>query len=80
MIWSLGKAKRRIAELEERLEELTRASETVRNRPYLIDIRREGRVNKFVFYKSGELHIIETIGVWNDNINGWKEMLGIDTI
>ena len=41
----------------------------------LLDIQREGRLNKFVFARRGEITTITTISTWDDEIEAWKDDL-----
>ena len=42
---------------------------------YLIGLEREGRTNKFVFVRRGEVHAIETMGLLGDDFNAWRKNL-----
>lgn len=67
--------RKRITELETRLAHLIAASEEVAKRAVLVDIVREGRVNKFIFMRQGKLFTVETMGLISDDIVRWKKDL-----
>ena len=75
---------RRIRDLEaqnevlaETLENLTAAARAMDGRAYLFKIDRDGRTNKFTFVRGTELHVIETMGLLSDDIEQWRNDLGL---
>jgi len=66
---------RRIKELEAALAEAIHANEVLSRRAILIGIERNQRVNKFTFVRSGELYVVETMGLISDNLPEWKGKL-----
>lgn len=44
-------------------------------RAALVSITRQGRINKFMFLRNGQLTTIETMGTWDDDVEGWKKAL-----
>lgn len=72
----------RLAELEkahhEAIDNLTRVvseSEKLQKRAFLIDIQRDGKLNRFFFMRNGSVHVIETYGTLADNVTQWKKDL-----
>lgn len=45
------------------------------DRAALISIERNGRINRFLFVRNGQLLTIETMGTWDDDVEGWKKQL-----
>lgn len=67
--------RRRIADLTRQLEEAHALLQKAQQSPVLIGIERDGRLNRFIFAKNGEIHKIETMGLISDNIKEWKDTL-----
>ncbi len=67
--------KNRIKQLEKQLEDMITAAQLMQNYSYLIGIEREGRFNKFIFRRNGELIEIETMSLMVDNLPEWKGKL-----
>jgi hypothetical protein len=65
------------AVLAENLENLTAAARAMDGRAYLFKIDRDGRTNKFTFVRGTELHVIETMGLLSDDIEQWRNDLGL---
>lgn len=61
--------------LQERLDVAITVNNQLANRAYLIGINREGRSNKFVFVRAGQMHEIETMGLLSDNPAQWRKDL-----
>lgn len=45
--------------------------------PKLIAIHRDGRLNVFTFARGDEYFTIETMGLLNDDVDGWRKQAGI---
>lgn len=45
------------------------------DRAALISIVRDGRKIRFGFVRNQELHYIEMLGMWADDVDGWKAAL-----
>lgn len=54
---------------------MVQAAEKNLNQTRLVSIERDGRVNKFTFTRNGEIHVIETLGIWGDDVKKWKKDL-----
>lgn len=72
----------RLAELEvafkdatDKMNAMVEQSKHLQTRAFLVDIQREGRINKFIFMRNGEMFTIETMGMWGDDVPGWKKGL-----
>lgn len=65
----------RIAEAEERLARAEAAAQEMAKHAYLLGITREGRSNKFVFVRNGEMFEIETMGLLSDDVQQWRKDL-----
>lgn len=61
--------------LKESVESNLRALEKAADAAVLIQIERNGRLNKFVFARRNEVYQIEVISMLSDNIPEWKEKL-----
>lgn len=44
----------------------------------LIAIHRNGRMNVFTFARGDKIFSIETMGLWEDNVDQWKQQAGIE--
>jgi hypothetical protein len=44
-------------------------------RAALVSIARQGRINKFMFLRNGQLTTVECMGTWDDDVDGWKKAL-----
>lgn len=64
-----------LAEVQERLERAEAAAQEMAKHAYLIGINRDGRTNKFVFVRAGQMHEIETMGLLSDNPAQWRKDL-----
>lgn len=69
------KQRKKIRELEKQLETLIQANEAMQSYSHLVGIEREGRFNKFIFRRNGELIEIETMSLMVDNLPEWKNKL-----
>lgn len=64
---------RRLKDEVERLtNENTFLSEIVKNAATLISIERRTRLNYFTFHRNGKIHVVDTMGTWDDDIAQWK--------
>lgn len=72
-----GRKNRQIKELETIIHNMSNASESLRNRPFIIDIVKEGQRMNFIIAVKGEVHKIETFATLSCNVNQLKETLGI---
>ena len=61
--------------LQERLETLLAAAQKIQQSAILTEITREGKLNKFIFVRNGQLYVIETYGTLDDDISGWRKAL-----
>lgn len=61
--------------LTEANEQLKGLQLTLADRAALISITRNGRMNRFMFVRNGQLLTIETMGTWDDDVDGWKKQL-----
>lgn len=64
-----------LAELQERLERAEAAAQEMAKHAYLVGINRDGRSNKFIFVRGGQMHEIETMGLLSDNPAQWRKDL-----
>ena len=55
--------------------ELTEHLDRLRNQTLLIDIQRDGRLNKFTFMRGDKVEVVETMGLISDDVGGWKRRL-----
>jgi hypothetical protein len=46
-----------------------------KERAALMSITRKGRTTRFIFIRNGEMIPVETIGTWDDDVDGWKKRL-----
>lgn len=72
MVWISSK---KLALLKETAKKLIAAQEDINERWYLLDIRRDGRINTFIFQRKTELYEIKTIGMLADDVENWKSTL-----
>jgi hypothetical protein len=83
---SIDYYKRKAATAVQRLAEaeaaLAQASNTIKmveainaDRACLISITRDNRRIKFTFVRNGQLTTIETMGTWDDDVDGWQREL-----
>lgn len=61
--------------MKQHVEDLMRQLRLVEDRPYLIDIQRDGRKTKFIFTRRGKVFEIETMSLMSDNMKAWKDDL-----
>lgn len=61
--------------LKHECEKLVSLIDQAKDKPYLIDIQRASRMNKFTFVRNGKVHQIETMGLMSDDLDAWREML-----
>ena len=66
---------RQLAEVQERLERAEAAAQEMAKHAHLIGITRDGRTNKFVFVRAGQMFEIETMGLLSDNPAQWRKDL-----
>lgn len=64
-----------LAEAQERLDRAEAAAQEMAKHAYLIGINREGRTNKFIFIRGGQMFEIETMGLLSDNPAQWRKDL-----
>lgn len=62
-------------ELQAKLDASIKANEQLSKRAFLMDIQRDGKLNKFMFVRDKQFHMVETMGLLSDNVNEWKEQL-----
>lgn len=75
---SSAKHKELVAKAQRLVELIDNADKELKNaldKTFLVDIQRDGRVNKFTFSRNGEFHIIETMGLLSDDLPEWKKRL-----
>jgi len=70
-----GRSRKRIAELEAQLRRLIEATENMRGHAYLSDVKKEGRLLKFMFVRNGELHVVETMSTISLNASDVRKKL-----
>jgi len=63
------------AGLDEAAEQIAAIQQRFAQQALLISITRDGRLNRFNFTRNGQLIIIETMGIWDDDIDQWKRDL-----
>lgn len=56
-------------------QELIATLDELKKKSFLIDVQRQGRVNRFTFCRGEEVITIETMGLIGDNLPEWKEKL-----
>lgn len=66
---------RQLAEVQERLDRAEAAAQEMAKHAYLIGINRDGRTNKFVFVRAGQMYEIKTMGLLSDNPAQWRKDL-----
>lgn len=49
--------------------------DAIKDRPFLIDIQRQGRVTNFTFSRNNEVYKIETMSMLSDNLPEWRDKL-----
>lgn len=54
------------------------SSEQYIKAPKLIALHRNGRLNVWTFARGDELITIETMGLLSDDVEGWRNQLGLD--
>lgn len=66
-----------ITELQQKLDAAIAANEAMQKHAYIVDIDRPAgsRVNKFLFVRNSQMHVIETMGLMSDDIAQWKKDL-----
>lgn len=67
--------RKKVEALQAQLEAAHAALQQVEKRAFIIDITRDGKLNKFMFACNGKVHVIETMGLLSDNVEEWKEQL-----
>lgn len=61
--------------LDEASEHLAGVQHRFEEQAILISIVRDGRINRFNFTRNRQLYSIETMGIWDDDVEGWKRDL-----
>ncbi len=51
------------------------AKQLIADRPVLVKITRDGRLNRFAFMRNNQRYQIETMGTWSDDIAQWEKDL-----
>ena len=69
------RSRKRIKQSEAQLEQMIQAAEKTQSFAFLVSIEREGRLNKFLFRRNGQLFQVETMGLISDDIPQWKKDL-----
>ncbi len=64
-----------IAEAEERITRAEAAAAEMAKHAYLVGINREGRSNKFIFVRNGQMFEVETMGLLSDDVQQWRKDL-----
>ena len=65
----------RFDELKQHVNELLTQLKKLENRPYLIDIERQGRTTRFLFARGKQVHEIKTMSLMSDDLKKWKDDL-----
>ncbi len=61
----------------EAMERQIAAAAEMGKHTYLVSIERQERRIIFTFAVQGRLEQIECVGTWGDNLQGWRERLGL---